>query len=43
MKCKNSKRQTIGKMTKSRGVMPPPTRAKESKKIYDRNRAKREM
>jgi len=38
---KRNKRKTIGVLTQNRGVMPPPSRVKESKKLYNRQEAKR--
>lgn len=38
---KKNKRKTIGVMTQNRGVMPPPSRVKESKKAYNRQDAKK--
>lgn len=35
------KKKTIGVMTQNRGVMPPPSRVKESKKAYNRQESKR--
>jgi hypothetical protein len=40
MKRKN-KKKTVGIMTQYRGVMPPPSRVKESKKAYNRQESKR--
>lgn len=39
-------KKTIGKMSKSRGVMPPPTRSDKivkGKGSYDRNKMKQEL
>jgi len=38
---KKNKKKSIGDMTQNRGVMPPPTRTKESKKLYSRKEGKR--
>lgn len=44
IKTKKSKRKTIGKMTQSRGIMPPPQRADVvRKKKNDRKDVKRKL
>ena len=38
---KKNKRNTIGVMTQSRGTMPPPSRVKQSKKVYSRKKGEK--